>query len=170
MESPAYSDNESIRDSNFLLDEDKIILSQTTELYLDMIREVHKGSHIDCNTDCAASNGGNTNHDEESEIRKKGNKWKVLTNALGKKQGSAKLDPSFAQKETSTDDVHPKTSGSSFEMDLSALHEFIATILHADDAKLKMLCKEKKIRINGKAAMKHKYAYALLENYFSQNK
>jgi hypothetical protein len=80
------------------------------------------------------------------------------------------LDPSFVQKETSTDDVHPKTSGSSFEMDFSALHEFIATILHADDAKLKMLCKEKKIQINGKAAMKHKYAYALFVNYFSQSK
>jgi ribosomal protein L31E len=51
------------------------------------------------------------------------------------------------------------------EAALDALNKFISTILNADDTKLKLLCREKNIRIYGKAATKHKYACALLENY-----
>lgn len=51
------------------------------------------------------------------------------------------------------------------EAALDALNKYIVTILNADDTELKRLCREKSIRIYGKAATKHKYACALLENY-----
>jgi hypothetical protein len=45
------------------------------------------------------------------------------------------------------------------------MNSFIGRIIHADEGELKKLCQDKKTRIYGKAAMKHKYAWALLENY-----
>ncbi len=54
-----------------------------------------------------------------------------------------------------------------------ALVEFkiiISSILNLEETELKKLCQDKKIRIYGKAAMKHKYACALLEHCVAEKK
>lgn len=56
------------------------------------------------------------------------------------------------------------------EAALDTLNKFISNILDADDTELKKLCHEKNIRIYGRAATKHKYACALLENYTKKKK
>jgi predicted metallo-beta-lactamase superfamily hydrolase len=53
----------------------------------------------------------------------------------------------------------------------AALIEFkneIRAILDADNKELKKRCHDQNVRIFGGAAMKQKYAYALLENYINK--
>jgi hypothetical protein len=54
---------------------------------------------------------------------------------------------------------------------VAALNEFkneIRAILDADNEELKKRCHDEEIRIFGGAAMKHKYACALLKNYIEK--
>jgi hypothetical protein len=66
---------------------------------------------------------------------------------------------------TSIEHSNHQKRGEIADAALNEFNKFIGTILDASEMELKTLCRDKNIRLHGKPAMKHKYAFALLENY-----
>jgi ribosomal protein L31E len=102
-------------------------------------------------------------NDKESKVAAKGKMAVAPTDVMNVEK---KLDKDKESGYT-TNMEHCKQQKRTKEAEaaLDALNKFISTILHADDEELKKLRREKSIRIYGRAAVKHKYACALLENY-----
>jgi len=140
MDSPTFSDDGgSYAPPCFLLEEEQIILSQPSLFLQDMAHETHK-TNAPCFDRTTAPETLKTAVPRLGRT-KAPKTLKMNDTAERKMKKQAIMEHCKQQKRAET-----------AEAALDALNKYIVTILNADDTELKRLCREKSIRIYGKAA------------------